>query len=138
MDAEGVGGIGDALLVTREGLLNVQLFELLQSFGEPDVPIQHFFDHSFQTGAYLHWIFLPFKTKDFRRQVIDRLPGNDQSWLGLLREVERAEAAVCSNQDLRDSRARIACRTKAATYRHGNCRPATSAKNRVSGLPRSE
>ena len=54
MDAECVGSIGDALLVAREGLLNVQLFELLQSFVEPDVTIQHFFDHSFQTGAYLH------------------------------------------------------------------------------------
>ena len=54
MDAEGVGGIGDALFVAREGLLNVQLFELLQSFVEHDVTIQHFFDHSFQSGAYLH------------------------------------------------------------------------------------
>jgi len=54
MDAEGVGRIGDALFVAREGLLNVKLFELLQSFVEPDVPIQHFFDHSFQSGAYLH------------------------------------------------------------------------------------
>jgi hypothetical protein len=58
MDAEGVGSIGDALFVAREGLLNVKLFELLQSFVEPDVTIQHFFDHSFQTGAYLHWIQL--------------------------------------------------------------------------------
>jgi len=59
MDAEGVGGISDALLIAREGLLNVQLFELLQSFVQHDVTIQHFFDHSFQSGAYLHWIFLP-------------------------------------------------------------------------------
>jgi hypothetical protein len=54
VDAEGVGRIGDALLVAREGLLNVKLFELLQSFVEPDVTIQHFFDHSFQSVAYLH------------------------------------------------------------------------------------
>jgi len=54
MDAEGVGSSGDALFVAREGLLNVKLFELLQSFVQPDVAIQHFFDHSFQSGAYLH------------------------------------------------------------------------------------
>jgi len=54
VDAERVSGISDALFVAREGLLNVQLFELLQSFVEPDVTIQHFFDHSFQSGAYLH------------------------------------------------------------------------------------
>ncbi len=54
MDAEGVGSIGDALFVACEGLLNVKLFELLQSFVQPDVAIQHFFDHSFQSGAYLH------------------------------------------------------------------------------------
>ena len=54
MDAERVGGIGDALLVAGKGFLNVKLFELLQSFVEPDMTIQHFFDHSFQSGAYLH------------------------------------------------------------------------------------
>ena len=58
MDAERVGGIGDALLVAREGLLNIQLFELLQSFVEPDMTIQHFIDHSFQSGTYLHRISL--------------------------------------------------------------------------------
>ena len=54
MDAERVGSVRDALLIASEGLLNVQLFELLQSFVKPDVAIQHFFDHSFQSGAYLH------------------------------------------------------------------------------------
>ncbi len=54
MDAEGVGSIGDALFVAREGLLNVQLLELPQSFVQHDVTIQHFFDYSFQSGAYLH------------------------------------------------------------------------------------
>ncbi len=54
MDAEGVGGIGDALFVAREGLLNVQLLELPQSFVQHDVTVQHFFDHSFQSWAYLH------------------------------------------------------------------------------------
>ncbi len=54
VDAERVGGIGDALLVAREGLLNIQLFELLQSFVEHDVSIEHLFDNCFQSGAYLH------------------------------------------------------------------------------------
>jgi hypothetical protein len=58
VDAEGVGGIGDALLVAREGLLNVQLFELVQRLVQPDVAIEHLVDHCFQSGAYFHRISL--------------------------------------------------------------------------------
>jgi len=54
VDAEGVGGIGDALLVAREGLLNIQLFELVESLVQSDVTIEHLVDNSFQSGAYLH------------------------------------------------------------------------------------
>ena len=54
MDAEGVGRIGDAPVITNKGFLNVELFELLESFIEHDVSIKHLFDHSFQSGAYLH------------------------------------------------------------------------------------
>jgi len=54
MDAERVGSIGDALLVAREGLLNIQLFELVESLVQSDVTIEHLVDNSFQSRAYLH------------------------------------------------------------------------------------
>src|SRR5712692_3388325 len=63
MDAERVGSIGDAFLVAGKCFLNIQLFELLQSFVEHDVTIEHLFDHCFQSGAYLHRISLTTKSK---------------------------------------------------------------------------
>jgi hypothetical protein len=47
MDAERFRGVGDSLLVAREGFLNVELFELCDSLIKRNVAIEHFFDYCF-------------------------------------------------------------------------------------------
>ena len=47
VNAERLGGVGNALLVAREGLLDIELFKLGQGLIKHDVAIEHFFNHSF-------------------------------------------------------------------------------------------
>jgi hypothetical protein len=54
VDAERLGGVRNALLVPSEGFLNIELFELFQSFIQHDVTIKHIFYNCFKAGAYLH------------------------------------------------------------------------------------
>jgi hypothetical protein len=54
MNAEGVGGVGDAFLVSVVGFLDVELFEFFESFVEQDMTIQHVVNYCFEAGAYLH------------------------------------------------------------------------------------
>ena len=49
MDAEDGGRVGDVLLVTGEGLLDVELFEFAERFVEKDVAFEHFVDQVFET-----------------------------------------------------------------------------------------
>jgi len=54
VNAERFGRVGNAFLVPSEGFLNIELFELFQSFIQHDVTIKHIFYHCFEAGAYLH------------------------------------------------------------------------------------
>jgi len=54
VDAESVGGVCDALSISRESFLNIELFEFCQSLVQHYPAIQHIIDHCFQAGAYLH------------------------------------------------------------------------------------
>ena len=47
VDAEGFGGVRNSLLISREGLLNIELFKLSQGLIKHDVTIEHFLDNSF-------------------------------------------------------------------------------------------
>ena len=57
MNAEGGGGVRDAFLVSRVSFLNVKLLELIESFIQKDVTVEHVFDYGFEAGADLHLIF---------------------------------------------------------------------------------
>jgi len=50
MDAEDGRGVGDVLLVTSEGLLDVELLEFAERFIEKDVAFEHFVDQAFESG----------------------------------------------------------------------------------------
>ncbi len=54
VNAESFGGVRNALLVPSERFLNIELFELFQSFVQHYVTIEHIFYDCFQAGAYLH------------------------------------------------------------------------------------
>jgi len=41
------GGVGDALLISRESLLNVEFFEFLECLIQKDVAVEHVFNDSF-------------------------------------------------------------------------------------------
>jgi hypothetical protein len=47
VDAEGFGGVGNALLVSVEGLLNVELFELGDGLIQCNVAVEHVVDYCF-------------------------------------------------------------------------------------------
>jgi len=47
MNTEGFSGVRNSFLMTREGLLDVELLELFQRFIQKDVAIEHVFDDSF-------------------------------------------------------------------------------------------
>ena len=49
VDAEDGGRVGDVLLVTSEGLLDVELLEFAERFVEKDVAFEHFVDQVFET-----------------------------------------------------------------------------------------
>ena len=49
VDAEDGGGVGDVLLVPRQGFLDVELFEFAQGFIQKDVALEHFVDQAFET-----------------------------------------------------------------------------------------
>ena len=49
MDAEYGGGVGDVLLVTGEGLLDVELLEFTERFIKKDMAFEHFVDQVFET-----------------------------------------------------------------------------------------
>ena len=49
MDTEDGGGVGDVLLVPRQGFLDVELFEFAQGFIQKDVALEHFVDQAFET-----------------------------------------------------------------------------------------
>jgi hypothetical protein len=55
VDAQSLGSVRNTLFVSRKGFLNVKLFEFFKSFVEHYVTVEHIFDHSFETGAYLHF-----------------------------------------------------------------------------------
>jgi hypothetical protein len=50
MDAEDGRGVGDVLLVTSEGLLDVELLEFAERFIEKDMAFEHFVDQAFESG----------------------------------------------------------------------------------------
>src|SRR5690242_3097309 len=54
MNPQRRSGVSNPLLVTRVGLLNVELLEFLECLVKHDVTIEHVFDYCFETGAYLH------------------------------------------------------------------------------------
>jgi len=56
MDAQRCSRKRDALLISREGLFDVKLFEFLERFIEKDVAVEHVFDHSFEARADLHLV----------------------------------------------------------------------------------
>ena len=47
MDAQGFGGVRNALLVAHESLLNVQLFEFFEGLIQQDAAIEHVFNNGF-------------------------------------------------------------------------------------------
>jgi hypothetical protein len=47
VDAEGFSGVGNALFITRESLLDVQLFEFFEGLIQKNAAIQHLFNNSF-------------------------------------------------------------------------------------------
>ena len=47
MDAQGFGGVGNALFVSRESLLDVQLFEFFEGLIQKDAAIEHVFNNGF-------------------------------------------------------------------------------------------
>ena len=47
MNAEGFGSLRNAFLISGEGLLDIELLELVQRFIQKDVAIEHVFDDSF-------------------------------------------------------------------------------------------
>ena len=47
MNPQRVRGVRDALVISREGFLDVKLLELFQSFIEKDVAIEHVLDEGF-------------------------------------------------------------------------------------------
>ena len=49
VDTEDGGRVGDVLLVTGEGFLDVELFEFAERFIEKDVAFEHFVDQVFET-----------------------------------------------------------------------------------------
>jgi hypothetical protein len=49
VDAEDGGRVGDVLLVTGEGLLDVELLEFAERFIKKDVAFEHFVDEGFET-----------------------------------------------------------------------------------------
>jgi hypothetical protein len=49
MDAEHGGGIGKVLLVTRERLLYIELFEFFDGLFQQDVAFEHFVNEIFET-----------------------------------------------------------------------------------------
>ena len=49
MDTEDGGRVGDVLLVTGEGLLDVELLEFAERFIKKDVAFEHFVDEVFET-----------------------------------------------------------------------------------------
>ena len=48
MNAEDRGGVGDVLLVAREGFLDVELFKLADRLIQKDVAFEHFVDEVFE------------------------------------------------------------------------------------------
>ena len=48
MDAEYGGSVGDVLLVTGEGLLDVELLEFTERFIKKDMAFEHFVDQVFE------------------------------------------------------------------------------------------
>ena len=49
MDAEHGGGVGNVLLVTREGLLYIELLEFLDGLFQKDVAFEHFVNKAFES-----------------------------------------------------------------------------------------
>ncbi|HEV2904757.1 MAG TPA: hypothetical protein VGW32_06905 [Pyrinomonadaceae bacterium] len=47
VDAQGFGGVGNALFVSRESLLDVQLFEFFEGLIQKDAAIEHVFNNGF-------------------------------------------------------------------------------------------
>lgn len=47
VDAKGFSGVGNALFVTGESLLNVQLFEFFEGLIQKDAAIEHVFNNGF-------------------------------------------------------------------------------------------
>ena len=47
VDAKGFGGVGNALFVTRESLLDIQLFEFFEGLIQKDAAIEHVFNNGF-------------------------------------------------------------------------------------------
>ena len=47
VDAKGLGGVGNALFVTRESLLDVQLFKFFEGLIQKDAAIEHVFNNGF-------------------------------------------------------------------------------------------
>jgi hypothetical protein len=53
VDAQSLGGFREMFVVSGEGLLNVELFEFTDRFGQQDVTIQHFVNQSFKSSAHV-------------------------------------------------------------------------------------
>lgn len=49
VNAEDGGSVRDVLLVPRQGLLDVKLFEFTEGFIQKDVALEHFVDQAFET-----------------------------------------------------------------------------------------
>jgi hypothetical protein len=47
VDAQGLSGVGNALLVTHESLLDVELFEFFEGLIQKDAAIEHVFNNGF-------------------------------------------------------------------------------------------
>ena len=47
VDAKGFGGVGNALLVAHESLLDIQLFEFFEGLIQKDAAIEHVFNNGF-------------------------------------------------------------------------------------------
>ena len=47
VDAKGFGGVGNALFVARESLLDIQLLEFVEGLIQKDAAIEHVFNNGF-------------------------------------------------------------------------------------------
>lgn len=52
MDAERFGCLREVILVSRKGLLDVELLEFADGLGQQDFAVEHFVNQSFKSSAH--------------------------------------------------------------------------------------